>query len=441
MFKRLFIVGILTGVGQLYSLWVLKQVSGSRTTDQVEGVAQADLLFFLLMNIIAMGLQPAAIRDIATSREWKAGFYDVQRARLTLSLFLFPVGLFFLYDTAYAIFFVAPLLALSGDYALYALSKPVEGAAVAFLRTVVPYSFLLAGGYWAKGAAAALFMLGIFVVYLFSDKLVAGLLHVKVMVRPRLGSLRLYLKSMLLGVVNLSLYFIGPGILLVVPFFYSTELVAISFSAVKFYFIYKGVLRIIHQSFVREMLDERVCLKVDKLSVLVALILCCAVFLFPSSFIRTFFGTYYLSFSLLFKWLSIAALLYAFALSEATRLQLYKKDVSYTVLCFSAALVSFVALFLLPDHATQGVLVAQSIVAGEAFFLIGLVYLSAVRGFVWERSRFLFVCLLVGIIPFLLNRWLGDTVFSMTIAVLVFGAGILLLYGRALLSPVLTQND
>jgi len=88
MLKRIFVIGIFTGAGQLYSVFVLKFISQHCTSSQLNEIAQLDSLIFFIMNVIAFGLQSAAIRNLALAHDWKQEYYQTQSARIAMGMML-----------------------------------------------------------------------------------------------------------------------------------------------------------------------------------------------------------------------------------------------------------------------------------------------------------------------------------------------------------------
>lgn len=126
MIKRIAFIAAFVGTGQLSSIFVLKFISQWLPTETMNSLAQLDALFQFLLNLIALGLQSSAMRNITLSKQWKLEFQETQSARLTLAILLSLVGIVGFFNWKYSIFFFAPILALSGDYALYAVGKPVR---------------------------------------------------------------------------------------------------------------------------------------------------------------------------------------------------------------------------------------------------------------------------------------------------------------------------
>ncbi len=131
MLKRIALIAVLTGLGQIIAIFSIKLTSKLVSAESLSSIAHIDALLSLLLSVIALGLQPSAMRNIALTKEWKEEYNTTQTARFTLGIILFTLGSFLFVRWEYSFFFLAPLFALSGDYALYAVGKPITGAAIA----------------------------------------------------------------------------------------------------------------------------------------------------------------------------------------------------------------------------------------------------------------------------------------------------------------------
>lgn len=408
MLKRILIVGFFTGAGQLFSLLVLKLVSQKTNPEQLTHLGQMDSLYQFLLNAIALGLQPAAMRNIATSNEWQQEYAQTQSARLMLSLLLLPVCLLTLSDPVYSIFIITPLLALSGDYALYALGYPVKGSLSACARIIIPYGLIIPALFIQSSFISYAYFAGLLLAYLLTDLYIARQLKMSFFVAPRWKAILLYVKSIPLGLITLSLYFIGMGVLLVVPYFYPTSIVAVAFVGLKFYLIFKGVLRIVHQSFMKDMLSEETCLRVDQLTMLGGLLFLGSVLLFPDSFIILFFGKSYLNDKTFFQLLGICAMVYSFALSITTRALLEKRDKKYTIVVTTAAILCLLSAILFSFFSHDVNYIAISILIGEVSFLSGMLIIMKWKRLLPQRILFFVTNAAFLLIPFLIRYAGGD---------------------------------
>src|SRR6185436_11384984 len=143
MLKRIFTIALLTGAGQVFVIFALKYISQTSSPEQVKAIGQIDSLVLFIMNVIALGLQPSAMRNLALTEDWKREYSDTQSARLTLSIFITLFALLGFIDQYFLVFLIAPLLALSGDYALYGRGLPVKGAIISFARSAIPFLLIL----------------------------------------------------------------------------------------------------------------------------------------------------------------------------------------------------------------------------------------------------------------------------------------------------------
>ena len=145
MIKRLTIIAILTGIGHLTTLLSLKFIAVYINNDTIALIGELDSLSLLIVSIVAFGLQLSATREIAIAEDWKKEYITTQSARLTLSLGLFLLGFTGFVLSKNYLFFMAPIIALNADYALYGRGKPITGAFVALTRILTPSIALVIG--------------------------------------------------------------------------------------------------------------------------------------------------------------------------------------------------------------------------------------------------------------------------------------------------------
>lgn len=435
MLRKIFVIGVITGAGQLFSILVLKFISQHGSVLELNEIAQLDSLIFFIMNVIAFGLQSAAIRNIAVSQNWKQEFENTQSARFMLGLILMLVGVLALINKYYLVFLIAPVFALSGEYALYARGLAVTGAIVSFLRITISFSAIMVAVYYFPQYTGIAYAAALFLVYIITNYIICYYLKVPLLVKPRLNALKLYVKSFQLGLVTICLYFIGLGLIIVIPYFYRSEIVAVVFVGLKFYVLYKGILRIIHQAFVKEMTSEFMCLKVDQLSIMLGFLLLGSITIFPESFIRLFFGEQYLTEKNFFVLLGIGALIYSFFLSMSTRSLLQKKDMVYSSITVLAFLVTLISSIVLSYYWETTLAVGVSICAGELTWMIGLYRISS--NFRELKNRFVFaieIALLLTI-PFLVRYFAADTFLYYCMAFALFSVILLFLHHKKFKLP------
>jgi O-antigen/teichoic acid export membrane protein len=409
MIKRISTIALLTGAGQLLSIFALKYISQHGTAEELKSMGEADSLIQFLISLIAAGLQSVAMRNIALSTDWRQEYLDTQSARVSFGILLAAISALVIVKHNYALFLIAPLFALSGDYALYGLGHPVVGASVALLRVAIPYSLvILAARYW-PAELVPVYVGAVVVVYAITNLFISYYLKTSYFIRPRFGKLVLYLSSLPLGIVNLSIYFLGLGLLLIIPYFYDNHVVAVAFVGLKVYVIYKGVLRIVHQAFLKDMIRDSVQFQVDQLSILLGICLAGSAIIFPASFTSLLFGGKYAGDTLFFQLMAIAALIYSLFLSMSTNVMLQRKDKKYAAISAGAVLITGLTVVLMSGIRPTADSLGISLCIGETFCMAGLLWVSATKEVVRKRVVFLLPNLGMLVIPVLFRYLFGDS--------------------------------
>lgn len=421
MLFRIAIVFLLTGIGHLISIFTLKYISANVESNLLKDLAQVDSNLQLLLSIIASGLQSSAIINIATSKNWKLDYQNTQTARITLSLILFGISILAFKDKNYLIYAIAPLLALSGDYALYGKGFPIIGALNAFVRLFIPMISLIIGAYYFPNQLTTIYISSLFIVYLITNIFISYYLDVKLIFLPKISSIRLYFKTIPLGIIIVSLYFLGLGLILLAEFFYKDSDIAIIFIILKFYVIYKGVLRIALQSFIKEMIDDENCLKVDKLSIILGVTYFGSVAIFPNSFISLFFGSQFIKDAAAFQVVGIAALVYSIFLSMTTKAVLDKKEIQLVKIMLISNITTIILLISISYFYNHLISIAICLFIGELILCIGL----AISFLKLEnvKTRILFLFKTLGILSFCIIslKLFGDIQFVFITSIFVFG--------------------
>jgi O-antigen/teichoic acid export membrane protein len=436
MLKKIALIALLTGSGQIFAILVLKLLSKHVAPEQLKAIGQIDSLVFFMTNFIALGLQSVAIRNLALANNWQKEYYSTQQARITLGLFLACLGVLFIVNKYYLLFLLAPVLAMSGDYALYGRGFPVFGSFIAFTRTFIPFLILVLLFFFQPGSLSWGYALGLSLVYMVTNFLISKYLDAPYYFHPQVSSLRLYVSSIGIGLVTLSLYFIGQGLVLIIPYFYSALVTSVAFVGLKLYMIYKGLLRILHQAFVKEMTNEDVCFKVDQLSILAGLMFVGSVALFPKSFITLLFGQKYITERSFFLLLAAGGLIYSLFLSMSTRSMLQRKDKAYARITVMAALLAILFLIVSSFWGQTSAYVALSICVGEIYWSLGLLKITGTKSAVTGRLAFLFQNLPFFVFPLIVRWWFGDRLEYYILGFSVVGVVLLVLHWQKFTRPL-----
>lgn len=435
MLKRIFTIALFTGTGQVFVIFALKYISQNSSPEQVKAIAQIDSLVLFIMNVIALGLQPAAMRNLALTEDWKQEYLNTQSARLTLSIFITAFALLAFIDSYYLAFLIAPLLALSGDYALYGRGFPVKGAIIAFARTVIPFLliiFILNKEVWPL---SWIYFTGLLLAYLITNLFISFYLKAFRLPQISIASLKMYISTLPLGFVSLGLYFIGMGVILVAQYFYSAPVLAIAFIGLKFYVIFKGILRIIQQAFLKEMIKDDVCLKIDQLGSLIGLTFLTFIIIFPNTFISFFFGSKYLPEKTYLILIAASAFIYSLFSSFTTRAMLDKKDTHYAITTTCAALLTLVVCVALSFFIAGSLSIGISIMIGELAFAAGMLRLMKRKQLLTERVLFIVKNIPLLIIPFAAVFAAGDKEIIFFSSLLAFSALLFLFHKNKFTFP------
>ncbi|WP_299121234.1 hypothetical protein [uncultured Winogradskyella sp.] len=422
MIKRLVVIISLTGLGHIVTLLSLKFISTHVSSKTIAFIGNVDSLTLILISIIAFGLQLSATRNMAISEDWKKDYYLTQSARLTLSLLLFLFGISGFFYTENYLFFLSPILALNADFALYGRGKPIAGAFVALVRILIPSLALIFGSVYYPDLIIFLFVISLAAAYLVAGIIVTMILDVRYFVKPKLGSLVEYYKNINIGVATFAFMFLGIGIVNVASYIYNDETMAIIYIALKLYMIFKGVRRLVVQSFFKELQELSVSIKVDYFAIIAGILFFAVIVFYPKVLIPMLFDKKFIDYRLVFTVLGAAGFISSFTTSSGTRLLLRKDDKQYSVniiIAASVVIISSITLWFIIGN--YPVLIAFSVLLGE----ITVSVLNAIslkeKKYLKDRLSVSYAVILFGILFFVFSFVFGQTLFSLLGCLLSFG--------------------
>ncbi len=408
MFKRLFQIAFLTGIAHVFTLIVLKFLSKNTSASTLTSIGEIDSIFQLLISILGFGLQLSTVRHIALEKNWKTFYYQAQKARVALGLLITALVLLTPVYPSCWFFIFAPVFALSGDYALYGRGQPVKAAVWAFFRTFIPSLLLIVLVYINKNYLSAVYVSSTVAVFGLTGFAISRQLQCKYLVSPVLSELKLYLQNVSLGIATVVMYILGLGLMFVASFFYNEQVLAVSYLGLKLYVIFKGIMRIINQSFIKEMIHDEMTLRADELSILVGSAFFGASVIFPKSMITIFFGIQYTAFTGFITLLGLSALAMCVFMSFHTRSLFKKKDKIYAKYAAVAAIVSIITVIALSFFRQSPINIGLGLFAGELLFAAGLVYINKDTA-ILLRVKFLLTSLLCLLLPLFIRYLTGDT--------------------------------
>ena len=435
MIKRIAILFAITGAGYGFSVLVLKYLAKYGQVAQVAGIAEVDSLIQFLIGLIGFGMQTDAIRSISFADDWKDQLAKAQQARITLSCLLMPVALLSFHNQYFIYFLLAPVIAFSSDYALYARGFPLVGSWVAFLRVAAPLLSTLLAALFFPNHVLVTYCIATALVYILTNAIIAWHLKTPFYYLPNLGSLKLYLNTLPLGVINLCFYFFGLGLLLVAQFFFDERELIISFVALKFYLIYKGAIRVIQQAFVNRMKEEAVCLSIDRISIMMSVLFVGSIAIFPTTFIGIFFGDQFNNEYLFFVFLGCSAVSFSVWSSVNTRALLERQDQTFMKIALSAVIITLIVFFVMIQFTHTSKIITLSLFVGETFFAVALAIRFLTLNQIVLRLQFLLVCVMGLALPWVAKMWKSDQVFIYLTSFGLLGILMLILLRKKLILP------
>lgn len=397
MIKRLLLIAIILGLGQVFIVISLKSISSSLSTEIFSLFGQIESGFQFLIILMAAGILSDAIRKITHSKEWQADYLKYQSARVFFSILLFPLAGLFLVNKSFLIFFLAPILAFSGEYAFYGIGKPVSGAIIAFIRIIVPYGFSIMIAKYTPGYFVELFLLLLLLTYFFTGIAIAAFLKIPYFIKPSLPDFRLYLTSLRLGLVNVLLYVQGLGLMIFIPILFTGNyrVISIAFIGLKLYAIYKSIIRIIHQALVREMKHLEACLTVDKLSMILGFVFLISFMLFPNTTVKLLFGSQFLDGIPFFQMMAIACLIFSFCFSLGTNAVLLSYDKKLLRVCILSSAICIGSLLIFSRMLPESYAIGLPLITGETALATGLLFLFTGNDIMIKRILFLLQNLII----------------------------------------------
>lgn len=436
MIKRIAILFALTGAAYGFSVLALKYLAAQAEVNQVAKIAELDSLIQFLIGFIGFGMQTEAIRNISFSSDWRKDLVEAQAARETMAVLLLSLTLVGVLKEYYFYFAMTPLLAASADYALYARGLATLGAFTAFLRVVFPLGVSLIAAVYFSGHVFLVYALATALVYLVSNGLIYFWLGVPFQYRISLKSLQLYLKTVPIGIINIAFYFFGLGILMLAQPFFTPDQFVVSFVALKFYLIFKGGIRVIHQGFVSRMSEEMVCMTIDKIAIILGVVFFGTLAIFPKTVIPLAFGNRFSNDQMLFAGIGLAAVIFSVFSSGTTKALLDRKEIQVMKAILISVLFSsllFLAIFFFVTKSTNALITA--LLGGELFFSISL----AAKFFSGEQAKqrvfFLIVVFLSLVLPMSLKLLWGDSLAVYVTSFMLLGVALLVFNRKNLVLP------
>jgi hypothetical protein len=427
MLKRLSIVAFNTGLSQLIALVAVGFATRSFDAKTIGQIGVIESSIILTTSIISFGLQLATNRNIVLNQNWMRYFEEGQKARITMSVMLFPIGLIYFLtgDLTYLLFFGSPVIALNGDYALYGRGLSEYASKVSFIRVLIPSIVLIFCSVIGTDSSVIAYSFGLFVGIYISGFLTSSKLKTPYLFSPKISSLNYYVDSTRIGIAAVSSTMMSSGVIFVSNYFYEIDKVGEAYLGIKLFMIYKGVRRIVIQTFFDKLNDPVEALKVDRINILIGVITSSAFIFFPRIVCNLFYGECSLELCELIVFIGFATLFSSMTSVADTKMLLKKMDQGYFITFFTSMIITmFVVIGISKtQYGSMGIL--WGIFTGEVAILFMFAAYLGLKDYFIKRFKILFINLLTFFIPIFYNYFNNKTIVSLLICITLMGATML----------------
>lgn len=444
MLKRVFWIALYTGSAQILSLLAVNVVLRNLGEESSGYMGIVDSYILLMATIISFGIQLSVNRNVAKTKGWRSNYQLAQSSRFTLGLILLAFGLVSLlykWEVSKIILVFAPLVALNGDYTLYGKGEPIIAARLSLIRVALPNLAIIISSHWLGDLSIYFYIIFAAIGLLNSGFWAARINQTDYVYAPRKSFYKFYSKYAKVGIFQLSYALMITGILAFAKNFYSIATIGLIYGILKYFEVFKGVIRIIVQAFFRELKHDGINLKVDKASILLGTGVVIPTIIYPNTTLALLYGETYNHIELILPIFGLAMFISSVKASADMKLLMLKKDNVNLYTYLSAIFVTYTAAILLSFTELAPFGVAVGIVLGEIILLIGLGYNLNKVTFFSDRGYFIFKLTPVLILSFLLKLFFGESILLLTISIGMFATWAFIFYRKLLFDNQILENN
>ncbi len=417
MFKRLSIVAFNTGLSQLLAMVAIGFAARSYDTKTIGQIGIIESSIILTISIISFGLQLVTNRNIVINQNWFGYFEQGQKARVTLSILLFPLSLvyFLTGDVTYLLFLGSPLIALNGDYALYGRGLPEYASTISFVRVLIPSIVLIFCSALHTEHIVKLYSLGLFSGIFIAGFMTSFRLKTPYFFSPGISSLKNYVDSIKIGGASVSITMMSSGVIFAAKHFYEINIVGEAYLAIKLFLLYQGVRRIVIQAFFNKLNNDKDALKVDRINILIGILSAAGFIFFPGAISALFYGDSSGQMNNLILVIGFATLFSSLTSVADTKMLLKKMDREYFTTFFISMIITMSVVISLSLTQCGSLAILVSIITGEISILLFCNAYVGFKTFFAERFKILFSNLFIILLPLSLTFVVDQTFYSLFI--------------------------
>lgn len=348
---------LLTGLGYATTVLYTYIILSTATAETISRLNKYESIIAIIAGLISLGVVQDTSRNIAKNpANWKHIYNEAQRIRLFLAIVISLISLAIYAatrDDIYLLGLATLAMALSGEYALYALGRPVSGSVASFFRAISFSALIvLAVLFIDTDLNAITITIACSLSFIICGAIASASLKTNYLTTPKIASIN---TAKTIGTIAIFMFFynnIKPAIILIIPKHLSPEESTYYFEAYKLYFIFFSIRRVLVQTLYKDIITNLYALKYDFIiaSVMIASVasLWC-VKLILNTFETPLPG---LSYEVLID-VSIITLMSCFFSSSFTRLFALKKDMIIAIPIAISAAIIFISMEILPPNTTS----------------------------------------------------------------------------------------
>jgi O-antigen/teichoic acid export membrane protein len=444
MLKRVFWVASYTGSAQILSLLAVNVVLRNLGEESSGYMGIVDSYILIMATIISFGIQLSVNRNVAKTKGWRSNYQLAQSSRITLGVILLTFGivsLLYKWEVSKLVLLFAPLVALNGDYTLYGKGQPITAARLSLIRVALPNLAVIFSSYWLGDLSIYFYIIFAAIGLLNSGIWAAKINQTDYIHSPSKSFYKFYAKYGKVGVFQLSYALMITGILAFAKNFYTIASIGLIYGILKYFEVFKGVIRIIVQAFFRELKHEGINLKVDKAAILLGMGVAIPTIIYPETTLTLLYGQTYIGIEMMLPLFGMAMVIASVKASADMKLLMLKKDNINLYSYLIAILVTYTATVLISYTQWAPFGVAVGIVMGELVLLVGLGYNLNKITFFSDRGYFIMKLLPILILSYMFKLFFGESLLLLIASVGIFGSWAFIFYRKLLFDNQILEND
>jgi len=439
MIKRIFVVALFTGSAHLVSLLTISYLLRNLGERASGFIGLVDSTVFVITGIVSFGVQLSVNRNVALQRSWQSNYKLGQSARFTAGLLIVLFGVFsyfFNWDQTKLVYFIAPIIALNGDYALYGNGKPIAAARLSFFRVLIPYGGLYLVTKYLDTNYVIIYILLVGLGILNSGFFASRINRVSYLFPLDKKFYKFYLKYYKVGLYQLSSVMLITGILTVSKGFYTIEVIGLIYGLLKIFEIFKGGLRIVVQAFFKELKYAETGLKIDKLGILIGSFILIPTIFYTDTTLELLYADTYQGNEFLLIVFGIMMFIASLKTSADIRVLLLKKD-NVNLLAYLTALGVTLAVVMatsFTEYSLYGI--PSGLLLGEMVLLFILGINLQGGTFFIKRLGFFMKNLPILILPLVLRLTIPPSNITLGISCAIYALLVLIVFRKLIFGSV-----